>query len=74
MRVRCRFANSAASAIGGLLFLRLICPALTAANDNGLLGVSSTPAVAAATQRSLLTVSKLLQTLANQVIARSEAT
>lgn len=64
------FFVSSTSAVGALLFLRLICPALTTPVESGLLPPSNatTAAATTATQKALVTISKILQTLANQVL------
>lgn len=66
----CLFFVSSTSAVGALLFLRLICPALTTPVESGLLPASNatTAAATTATQKALVTISKILQTLANQVL------
>jgi GTPase-activator protein for Ras-like GTPase len=60
--VGAKFVGSVYTALGGLIFLRLLCPAITAPDTVGLVEPG---AIDSAARRRLLLVAKLLQSLAN---------
>jgi hypothetical protein len=63
-----KFEGSGPTAVAGCLFLRFVCPALTLPVDRGIALIAPPPRVA----RTLLLLSKLLQSLANGAVSKKE--
>ena len=64
-----RFPNSEYGCIGGLIFLRFVCPSIISPEKSGLLPEG---ALSSKQRRILVLLSKILQNISNKVVASAK--